>query len=260
VWYRLLNCGFHLPAAAGTDAMANYASLRGPVGLNRVYASVPAGALNINFWLDSIKHGHTFATNGPLLGFTLGSRQIGDEVRLPAGENKVKFTAWMRSFVPIDHLQIVCNGQVVRDLKGSPESIDVAPPRLLPFVTTTERNAWEAKKAGPEPKIQAMWDRGEPSPTYIYRRGDYLLPGTLVGPGVPSVLTDGKTPFEVRAPWPGAKQTGRRLAFAKWVAQSSPLTARVMVNRIWKHHFGTGIVPTLANFGKAGVPQSGCGR
>ena len=41
VWYRLLNCGFHLPTAAGTDAMANYASLRGPVGLNRVYASVP---------------------------------------------------------------------------------------------------------------------------------------------------------------------------------------------------------------------------
>ena len=40
VWYRLLNCGFHLPTAAGTDAMANYASLRGPVGLNRVYASV----------------------------------------------------------------------------------------------------------------------------------------------------------------------------------------------------------------------------
>ncbi len=58
-------------------------------------------------------------------------------------------------------------------------------------------------------------------------------------------------------PWPGAKQTGRRLAFAKWVTQPDhPLTARVMVNRIWKHHFGTGIVPTLANFGKAGAPPT----
>ncbi len=37
VWYRLLNCGFRLPAGAGTDAMANFASLRGPVGLNRVF-------------------------------------------------------------------------------------------------------------------------------------------------------------------------------------------------------------------------------
>jgi cytochrome c553 len=142
-----------------------------------------------------------------------------------------------------------------------PESIDVAPPRLLSFVTTTERKEWEAKKAAgtktPEPKIQAVWDRGEPSPTYIYRRGDYLLPGALVGPGVPSVLTDGKTPFEVKPPWPGARQTGRRLAFAKWVTRpNNPLTARVMVNRIWKHHFGTGIVPTLANFGKTGAPPT----
>ncbi|MCI0705221.1 MAG: PSD1 and planctomycete cytochrome C domain-containing protein [Planctomycetia bacterium] len=146
-----------------------------------------------------------------------------------------------------------------------PESIDWAPPRLLPFVTTIERRLWEAnnlelpsgRKREPEPKIQAVWDRGEPSPTYIYRRGDYLLPGALVGPGVPSVLTDGKTPFEVKSPWPGAKQTGRRLAFARWVTQPNhPLTARVMVNRIWRHHFGKGIVPTLANFGKAGIPPT----
>ena len=54
VWYRLLNCGFHLPTAAGTDAMANYASLRGPVGLNRVYVNVPAGPLNIIPWLNSL--------------------------------------------------------------------------------------------------------------------------------------------------------------------------------------------------------------
>jgi hypothetical protein len=143
-----------------------------------------------------------------------------------------------------------------------PESIDVAPPRVLPFVTTAERNAWKAANAKlpagakrtPEPMIQAVWDRGEPSPTYIYRRGDYLLPGALVGPGVPSVLTDGKTPFEVKPPWPGAKQSGRRLAFAKWLTRPDhPLTARVMVNRIWKHHFGTGIVPTLGNFGKVGA-------
>ncbi len=105
----------------------------------------------------------------------------------------------------------------------------------------------------PEPRIQALWDRGNPSPTYIYRRGNPLTPGRLVGPGVPSVLSDGKTPFVVEPPWPGAKSTGRRLAFARWLVRPDhPLTARVMVNRIWKHHFGTGIVKSLANFGKAG--------
>ena len=107
------------------------------------------------------------------------------------------------------------------------------------------------------PAIQALWDRGEPSPTYIYRRGDLNTPGRLVGPGVPSVLTDGKTPFTVNSPRPGAKSTGRRLAFAKWVTKPDhPLTARVAINRIWKHHFGTGIVKTLGNLGKAGTPPT----
>src|SRR6202034_2304071 len=109
VWYRPLNCGFRLPAAAGTDAMAKFASLRGPVGLNRVYASVPRGPLDIHLqtWLSSLKQGHTFATNGPLLGFTLGGRTLGDELRLPTGENKVKVTAWLRSIVPVDHLEVI---------------------------------------------------------------------------------------------------------------------------------------------------------
>jgi hypothetical protein len=158
--------------------------------------------------------------------------------------------------------------------------------RDLPCVTTTERKQWEAHdsqlqreidalkaelakkktpegekrlkaleaKRLPEPKIRALWDRGEPSPTYLLRRGDYLSPGRLVGPGVPSVLSDGKTPFEPKPPWPGAKTTGRRLALARWLTTpDNPLTARVLMNRLWKHHFGAGIVRTLDNFGKTGA-------
>ena len=115
-WYRLLNCGFHIAAAGGTDAMANFASLRGPVGLNRVYAAAPKGNPQIKPWLESLKHGRTFATNGPLLGFTLGGQEIGGQLRV-AAPGQVRFTAWLRSFVPLDHLQIVCNGQVARELQ-----------------------------------------------------------------------------------------------------------------------------------------------
>ncbi len=122
---------------------------------------------------------------------------------------------------------------------------------------TGQRVAQLESQKKPEQKIRALWDRGEPAPTYIYRRGDYLSPGRLVGPGVPSALTDGKTPFDVKPPWPGAKKTGRRLAFARWLTRpEQPLTARVMVNRIWKHHFGTGLVKTLDNFGKTGTPPT----
>jgi len=139
-----------------------------------------------------------------------------------------------------------------------PVSEDPLGARLLPHVTTAERRAWEAQKPRPpEPRIQALWDRGEPSPTYVYSRGDPLRPRQLVGPGVPSVLTDGKTPFEVKPPWPGAKKTGRRLAFARWLTRPDhPLTARVAVNRLWRQHFGSGLVPTLGNFGKAGTPPT----
>jgi hypothetical protein len=120
-----------------------------------------------------------------------------------------------------------------------------------------QRNAALESQKLPEPMIRALWDRGEPSPTYMYRRGDYLSPGRLVGPGVPSMLTDGKTPFEVTPPWPGARKTGRRLALARWLTRPDhPLTARVMVNRIWKHHFGVGLVKTLDNFGKMGTPPT----
>jgi mono/diheme cytochrome c family protein len=104
-----------------------------------------------------------------------------------------------------------------------------------------------------EAKIRALWDRGTPSPTYILMRGNSTSFGRLVGPGVPSVLTNGKNPFEVSPPWPGAKSTGRRLALARWVTRPDhPLTARVMVNRIWRNHFGAGIVRSVANFGPSG--------
>jgi TolB protein len=115
VWYKLLNCGFRLPTAAGTDFMGNYASLRGPVGLNRVYAEVKPGPLRIEPWLAAIKAGRTFATNGPLLRFALGGQAIGGEVRLEK-KQEVRFTAEMNSMVPVDHLQIVCNGKVAREV------------------------------------------------------------------------------------------------------------------------------------------------
>jgi len=109
----------------------------------------------------------------------------------------------------------------------------------------------------PAQAIQALWDRGTPSPTYILIRGDHDNPGRPVSPGVPAVLSNPRVPFVVQPPWKGATQTGRRLALARWVVQPDhPLTSRVMVNRIWKHHFGHGLVASLGNFGQIGDDPS----
>jgi TolB protein len=109
VWYRLLDLGFRIPAGAGTDAMANFASLRGPVGMDRVYARVPSGAVKIEAFLDALKSGKTVATNGPLLDFSLGTEEIGGEVKLGGAKN-VTFSASVRSIVPLDHWELVCYG------------------------------------------------------------------------------------------------------------------------------------------------------
>ncbi|HEX9755429.1 MAG TPA: CehA/McbA family metallohydrolase [Gemmatimonadales bacterium] len=122
-WYRLLNNGFRIPAAAGTDAFPNYASLRGPPGLVRVYARV-GPRLEHRGFLEAIKAGRTFVTNGPLLGLgvrTAGRQDgktadewsgIGDEIRLPAGRHMLQVVVTLRSNVPVDHLELVRNGRV----------------------------------------------------------------------------------------------------------------------------------------------------
>lgn len=114
------------------------------------------------------------------------------------------------------------------------------------------------RSMAPPLTIRALWDQGEASPTYILRRGEHNLAGRLVGPGVPSALTDGKTPFVYDNPFPsGSPKTGRRLAFAQWLtSKQHPTTARVIVNRIWHHHFGRGLVNTLENFGRMGAKPS----
>jgi hypothetical protein len=133
IWYRLLNCGFRLPAAGGTDAMTNYASLRGPVGLARVY--VLPDALNDTSpldreraWLAGLKAGRSMATNGPLLGLTIDGKGPGDDIALPAGTHTLDLRGWLRSITGIDHLEVVMNGKVVKTiaLAGDHTSVDFA--------------------------------------------------------------------------------------------------------------------------------------
>jgi TolB protein len=166
VWYRLLNCGFHLPAGAGTDAMMNFASLRGPMGLNRVYASVPRDSIELTTWLDQLRNGHTFATNGPLLRFQLGNQPVGGQLDLPGGSQKVEFSASLRSIVPIEHLEVVCNGRVAQELliSGDRSSVDAHGQVTLDKSGWCLLRAWSEKSEYP---ILDAYLYGTTSPIYV---------------------------------------------------------------------------------------------
>ncbi len=135
VWYRLLNLGFHLPAAGGTDAMADYAMLRGPVGMNRTYVSVPNGPLDHKQWLANLKAGRSFATNGPLLEFTLGGKPVGETLAINAAQG-VAFSARVRSIVPLDAAQVVCNGKIVQELALDAAHQEAAGAGTLPIAAS----------------------------------------------------------------------------------------------------------------------------
>lgn len=95
----------------------------------------------------------------------------------------------------------------------------------------------------------------QPPPSYFLIRGDPESRGSPMQPGFISVATYGNPPVE--DPPANGRTSGRRRALAEWLGSpENPLTARVIVNRIWSHHFGTGIVASLDNFGKMGQPPT----
>jgi hypothetical protein len=105
------------------------------------------------------------------------------------------------------------------------------------------------------PLIWALWDLStEPSPARRLLRGNYENPAEEVPPGVISALETPENSFHLAAAPPFSHTTGRRLALANWLTHPShPLTARVMVNRIWQYHFGSGLVATPDDFGVRGA-------
>ena len=95
----------------------------------------------------------------------------------------------------------------------------------------------------------------EQTPTHILRRGNPHLVGREIKPAFPAVLNP---PAVQMPPVPeNAKSSGKRRVFAEWVTSAeNPMTARVMVNRIWQHHFGRGIVRSTNDFGQLGTPPT----
>jgi hypothetical protein len=118
VYYKFLNCGFKLPVSAGSASGV----MPSPLGYCRVYAHLN-GKFGYRRWFQAVKAGHSFATNGPMLFFTVNGRIPGDtlSVQPKAGKSPVplKVHAEASTAGELDRLEIVWKGQVIKAVRAA---------------------------------------------------------------------------------------------------------------------------------------------
>jgi hypothetical protein len=163
LWYRLLNCGFHLPASAGTDVFLNRVNSRLP-GCDRVYVRLN-GRLTYAGWIEGLRAGHSFVTNGPFLEVSADGKRPGEVIRLSApGRIRVTARAW--SHVPMHRAELVRNGQVIarREFPAEGKQAVAWQEEVL-----VDRTGWLALRAsGPsDPGNPGGSAYGHTSPIYI---------------------------------------------------------------------------------------------
>ena len=112
--------------------------------------------------------------------------------------------------------------------------------------------SFDGEKPPPLPVAMGLTDRtGPPPKVHLLERGELNNRGVEVQPGFPTILSGGQAIAAKIESSPAS--TGRRLTLARWIASpQNPLTARVIVNRLWQHHFGRGLVATPSDFGVRG--------
>jgi len=205
VWYKLLNLGFRLPAGAGTDATTNYAApIRGQVGFDRVYIRIPDWPTTTELWKDGLLKGRTFATNGPLLNFHLNGEMVGGELNFDAAHKAVPFTAKLRSIVPVDHLEVVCNGKVTQTLKleGARDSADVSGTIPLQESGWCVLRAWSEKAEYP---VMDNYAYATTSPVYVTIGGKRAYAKKMRSTSRRGLTGQSKSPTSIRIGIPPGK-------------------------------------------------------
>lgn len=140
LWYRLLNCGFRVPATAGTDVFLNRISSNLPGG-DRVYVRLD-GPLTYDGWIAGLKAGRSFVTSGPMLEFSVNGKEQGNVLKL--GERpKVRVKAVARSPFPLAKAEVVHNGTVVATAALSDDKLTASLDRELAL----DRGGWVAFRA-----------------------------------------------------------------------------------------------------------------
>jgi len=121
-------------------------------------------------------------------------------------------------------------------------------------IAGAQREASELKRLFDYPQGYFLY---EPSPkppvAHLLKRGNPNQPGPVVEPAVPAAIVERQPSFDE----PDEFTSRRRISLARWIADvENPLTARVIVNRVWQYHFGRGLVSTPSDFGRRGTPPT----
>ena len=170
MYYRLLNCGFRLPATSGTD---NFSDVwrDPPPGTDRTYVHV-RGPLTLASWLAGIRAGHTFGSTGPLVFLDVAGREPGDEIRLAAGAGRtLRVRAEAVSIAPMSRLDIIVNGKVARSVMASNAS-DSLRMVFTDSVAVPDGGWIAARVIGPSSRhIADSYAFAQTTPVYIVRNG-----------------------------------------------------------------------------------------
>jgi hypothetical protein len=168
LWYRLLNCGLKLSACVGTDALLDRSTE--PLGGERVYVKT-AGPLTMPSWIDGLKSGRSFVTNGPIPTLEVNGKGPGETCEL-AGPGTVRAAVTVESYVPFQKVEVIVNGQVAARDEAADDRAGLRVRRLdveLPI----ERSSWIALRVrGPESPLVfdgPVW--AHTSPVYVKLAG-----------------------------------------------------------------------------------------
>ena len=164
VWYRLLNCGLKIPASAGTDVFLNRVNSRLP-GSDRVYVNCGVNKFSYQAWIDNLRAGKSFVTNGPMLRFTAGGQEIGSTIKLD-NPGKLRVQGEVTSQYPLEKLELILTGKPIATVTASKEN----PLRLtLDQEIDIPASGWLALRArGPRGERQAASESfAHTSPIYV---------------------------------------------------------------------------------------------
>jgi TolB protein len=164
VWHRALNCGFKVTASAGEDSILNL-NATAILGAGRMYAYL-GPELTWDGWLDAIRHGRTYVTNGPLLQFEVDGQIPGSEIRLPAEGGSVNVTGQVDTIVPIEKIEIYWNGKVIETVPVAAGARTMRMEKRIPV----KGSGWLTMRArgGFRHPVDDQYVVAETSPVYVY--------------------------------------------------------------------------------------------